>query len=119
MSRRHAISPGFFGHYQDLGISRLKGHDSDCKRIRGYGLRLVRKRTRELWRRGARFPQVVVVKLQAVLGMHLSSALQVRVLHCLAQDRLVSTWHGMAHIPVFLSQKPSTKNGKFGLQSYA
>ena len=25
MHRRNAISPGFFGHYQDLGISSLKG----------------------------------------------------------------------------------------------
>ena len=28
MRQRHAISPGFFGHYQDLGISSLKRHDS-------------------------------------------------------------------------------------------
>ena len=33
MRRRHAISPGFAGHYQDLGISSLKGHDSACNLI--------------------------------------------------------------------------------------
>ena len=30
MRRRHAISPGFSSHDQDLGISSLKGHDSAC-----------------------------------------------------------------------------------------
>ena len=30
MRRLHAISPGLYGHYQDLGISSLKGHDSAC-----------------------------------------------------------------------------------------
>ena len=33
MRRRHAISPGFSGHYQDLGISSLKRHDSACNII--------------------------------------------------------------------------------------
>ena len=28
MRRHHAISPGFPAHYQDLGISSLKWHDS-------------------------------------------------------------------------------------------
>ena len=28
MRRRHAISPEFSGHYQDLGISSSKGHAS-------------------------------------------------------------------------------------------
>ena len=28
MRRRHAISPVFSGHYQDLGVRSLKGHDS-------------------------------------------------------------------------------------------
>ena len=28
MRRRHAISPGLFGHYQDLGIPSLKRPDS-------------------------------------------------------------------------------------------
>ena len=28
MVRRHAISPAFSGHYQNLGISSLTGHDS-------------------------------------------------------------------------------------------
>ena len=31
--RRHAISPEFSGHYHDLGISSLKGHDSACNFI--------------------------------------------------------------------------------------
>ena len=31
--RRHAISPGFSGHYQDLGKSSLKRHDSACNLI--------------------------------------------------------------------------------------
>ena len=33
MRRRHAISPGFPGHYQDLGISSTKRHDSACNLI--------------------------------------------------------------------------------------
>ena len=28
MRRRHAISPGFSGHYEDLGILSLEGHAS-------------------------------------------------------------------------------------------
>ena len=30
MSRRHAISLGFSGHYQNLGIPGLKSHYSAC-----------------------------------------------------------------------------------------
>ena len=33
MHRRHAISPGFTGHYHDLGTSSLKRHDSACNLI--------------------------------------------------------------------------------------
>ena len=33
MRRRHAISPGFSGHYQDLGIASLKLHASACNLI--------------------------------------------------------------------------------------
>ena len=33
MRRRHVISPGFDGNYQDLGISSFKGHDSTCNFI--------------------------------------------------------------------------------------
>ena len=33
MRRRHAISPGFSGHYRDLGIWRRKSHDSAYKLI--------------------------------------------------------------------------------------
>ena len=33
MRRRQAISPGFSSHYQNLGISSLKEHDSTCNRI--------------------------------------------------------------------------------------
>ena len=33
MRRRHAISPGFSGHYQDLGIASRKKHDSACKLV--------------------------------------------------------------------------------------
>ena len=35
---RCAISPGFFGHYQDLGISCLKSHNSACNLILSVGL---------------------------------------------------------------------------------
>ena len=37
MRQRHAISPQFFGHYQDLGISSLKGYDSACNIILSVG----------------------------------------------------------------------------------
>ena len=37
MRRRHAISPGFSGHYRDLGISSRKRHDSACKLILSVG----------------------------------------------------------------------------------
>ena len=33
MRRRHAILPGFSGHYPDLGILSRKRHDSACKLI--------------------------------------------------------------------------------------
>ena len=33
MRRCHAISPGFTGHYRDLGISNRKMHDSACNII--------------------------------------------------------------------------------------
>ena len=33
MRRRHAISPGCSGHYQDLGISSLTRHGSACNSI--------------------------------------------------------------------------------------
>jgi hypothetical protein len=37
MRRRHAISPGFFGHYQDLGMLSLKRHGSAGNRILSVG----------------------------------------------------------------------------------
>ena len=40
MRRRHAVSPGFSGHYQDLGIPNLKGHDSACNLIVSVALRV-------------------------------------------------------------------------------
>ena len=33
MRRRHAISPGFFDHYQDIGIGSRKRPNSACKLI--------------------------------------------------------------------------------------
>ena len=41
MRRRHAISPGFSGHYRDLGISSLKRHDSVCNLIISVGLPVI------------------------------------------------------------------------------
>ena len=37
MRRRDAISPGFSGHYQDLGISSRKRRNSAYKRILSVG----------------------------------------------------------------------------------
>ena len=37
MRRRHTTSPGFSGHYQDLGISNLKSHDTACNFILSVG----------------------------------------------------------------------------------
>ena len=39
MRRRHVTSPGFSGHYQDIGISSLKEHDSTCNLILSVGMR--------------------------------------------------------------------------------
>ena len=37
MRRRHAISPGFCGHYQDLGTPSFKSHDYACNDILSVG----------------------------------------------------------------------------------
>ena len=40
MRRRHTTSLVFFDHYQDLGISSRKRHDSACNRILSVGTAL-------------------------------------------------------------------------------
>ena len=42
MRRRHAISPGSFGHYQDIGIASITRHDPACNLIRIAGMHVVR-----------------------------------------------------------------------------